>query len=90
MRRPAPTKFLHLRLAIYNKGFSQLRLCEAYNESEYAITHKYALYQCELSANLTGKRPFRLDVVYFLMRELDLPLDKMSYYFPEDGVDVDD
>lgn len=90
MSRYRPTKFLSLRHAMHDKGYSQQTLCEEYNAKRGNNPHKASLYQCELSTFMSGKRPFRLDIMWFIMDTLELPPEKMSYYFPEDGVDLDD
>lgn len=76
-------KFLRLRYAMCQKGYTQADMCEAYNAK-----HERNIYPCEFNAWMQAKRPFRLDIIWFIMRELDLPLDEMFIYFPDGGVDL--
>lgn len=94
MSRRRPTKFLRLRYAMADKGVTQKDLCNAYNEkyhvAERTIDQKWALYQVEMSRYLCGQRPFRMDVMWFIMNYLGLPKEMLYLYFPEGGIDRDD
>ena len=58
----------------------------ACSQEEFAFEIKRSLPYVSLRMN--GHKPWDMDDVYRAMRFLQLPLDKMAYYFPKGGVAV--
>ena len=85
MSHKTPTKYLRLRYAMHSRGYTQQRLCDEFNN--LAEKTKTAIYQTELSAWLSGVRPFRIDVAWAIMKILGLPPEDFYWYFPPDGED---
>lgn len=83
MGRKRAEKFLRLRSAMSTAGATQRQLLDRWNE-EHTDTCKYGAW---MSGFFTGKKPFTLDVAYFIMDELGLPRIELGLYFPKDGTE---
>ena len=78
-------RYARLRGAIAEAGYTLQDIADEWNiERGETSGWKYANW---LSPFLNGKRPWRSDVMYWLMDLLELPHEQLGLYFPANGED---
>ena len=78
-------RFLRLRAAILESGYTLREIAEEWNIEQGTTDGRK--YHNWLYPFLSGERPFKLDLCYWLMDLLNLPHEQLGLYFPKDGKD---
>ena len=72
------------------KRYGKLRgkMRQKNNKRNY-LTRKKSMTPQSVSHRMTGKTPWQMDEMYYILSMLGEPDSKLSEYFPRNGVDVD-
>lgn len=67
-----------LRAALKERDFLMSDVAEELGVCSVAVSHR-----------MSGRTPWKQDEMYKVMHLLDLPVNQLHVYFPEDGKDID-